>query len=414
VLLGIPLLATKSVYSGVAPECLNQDAIWGYNGQSCLGGLMPLCPAGLGGSGNVRWDAGNNRQCRFSTSSNNTGGASNNVSSQNMSSSQNIYGNPNDITDIIVTMGQSNAVGYASRNNYDGGTQDAAHPRVYVWAKDVPTSQYRWLIANVRNQDVQKWIANGSFGGINNGTQEGQSHGGYQIAKRIASDQNRVVGIIPTGANGQPISFWNSGNYYNNSVVGHINNARGALNSPPKVGLVWWMQGEADNPSDLNGANTYYNRLTSLISRLSSNSQFWDKNNTLFVANHIGTVNNNTQINLAFDRLNSDNNNNARTCSNSLRNLVRVDNAHFSAATLGRIGVDVGNKYLNPNSCESGSGTTSTGGQTLVACKWGGSTFPICPASVTNYDSQGFGWSGSSCVRNDACGPESWKTKIYQ
>lgn len=398
-----------STYAGTAPECLDQPHIWGYDGQSCIGNLMPICASNIGGSGNVRWDAGNNRQCRYTSGG---GGGGSGVANQSMSSTQNLYGDPSRITDLIVSMGQSNAVGYASKNSYDGGSQDTAHADVYVWAWDDPTSSYRWMIANVRNQDTQTWIRSSSYGGISNGTLEGQSHGGFQIAKNIVNNTNRVVGIIPTGANGQAISFWNNGDYYNNEVIGRINAARSALSNPPKVGLVWWMQGEADDPSDLNGANTYYGKLTNLISRLSQNSNFWDSNNTMFVANHIGNIRNNTQINNAFDRLNSDSSNNAKTCSNPLRNSVRVDDSHFSAATLRRIGEDVGAKYRNPNSCESGG---STGGNTLVACKWGATTFPICPSSVNNLDAQGFGWNGSAtCVGSNSCGPESWKTKIYQ
>ena len=141
--------------------------------------------------------------------------------------------NPTEITTLVLTAGQSNAVGSFSADQYNGDlpngkTQDDPDKRVWVWARvsdpddpdvaDKPyeTGSHQWVQAELlKNGSEHFWIKPGTFTRpgtsttVNTVNAKGrQSHAGFQIARHIVENSRNIVGIIPTGRSGMPIDSW--------------------------------------------------------------------------------------------------------------------------------------------------------------------------------------------------------------
>ena len=103
---------------------------------------------------------------------------------------------PDAITDIILMMGQSNALG---ENTQVDMSQDSSDSRVIVW-----TQFNDWQVGNLCTQKWQKaWFP--WRGGICS------NHPAFQIAKHIVElDGSRRVAVIPTGTAGMPIRWWDA------------------------------------------------------------------------------------------------------------------------------------------------------------------------------------------------------------
>jgi len=306
--------------------------------------------------------------------------------------------NPGDITTIVLTAGQSNAVGGFSNINYNGGNQDLPNKKVYVWAANQVTGQHDWVLANIRRQSTglntgQVWISSepgahpdGRL--IVNGTNNGQSHAGFQIARHIVENSNEVVGIVPTGHNAQPIEFWMrskaDGQSYQaqqplRDIVDTVDNALASLridynNANATVELVWWMQGESNlwvskvakdfDPID------YSIKLKAIVRYLQAQSWFSDTRPRLFIANHVFIAqtekfqyrtDNQLKFNSMldetletdeFDGPNGANRSKLQTCSHvSPEPITTVDDLHYDAQTIARIGLSVSQKFLGDSPC---------------------------------------------------------------
>jgi len=218
---------------------------------------------------------------------------------------------PSQITTIVLTAGQSNAVGNFSEPNYNGGTQDAPDSRVFVWANVSGTD--KWVEAAVlKSGSEQVWIAPKDYlrpgtttGAIPTGTVDGQSHGGFQIARHIVENSGNIVGIIPTGRSGMPIESWWNGTEQPalTDILNKVKNAIEALkvnhgNTSAKVGLIWWMQGETDAiqaaiSGTSNFPDEYIRKLNAILGILKKQTWFYPTNGLykMFVANHIYEAN---------------------------------------------------------------------------------------------------------------------------
>lgn len=322
--------------------------------------------------------------------------------------------NAGDITMVVVTAGQSNAVGGYSSNRNDDGAQDKIHDRVFVWAQRCKTCKHQWVLADVRNQSPRIWnftktqiwtkrepvFLPDGVTSIGNGTVQGQSHAGFQIARHIAENSNEVIGIIPTGYNAMPIDSWwsDAGPEYLfpltiQSVDNAIANLRNVHNVDVGVGIFWWMQGETDviNAADDNFVLGYMEKLNAIINAVSQKKWFAETHSRLFVANHIYVkkpmiIDNPTEaeeneissrndlimrqkaFNAALDTLNIDDYSgedadggvsSLHTCSNKSELMETIpkptDEIHFSAQTLASIGQAVADKYLNRNNVLCGN-----------------------------------------------------------
>ena len=232
---------------------------------------------------------------------------------------------PSDITDIILTAGQSNAVGQSTSFS---SPRDDSHPRVFVWTYD-----QGWQLADLRSQTW--WSGNHpSKGGV------GQSHPGFHIAKSLAEKTNSVIGLIATGSPGQSINFWDEGKPAFPEIISRVNNALSALSHKSSLDMIWWMQGE----SDANASNYYREKFLNLISRF--RQQRWFNSQALFVANETSIF----DVNQIFRELDFDND--SSTCSSVGEGLPTFsDRVHFTGDAFRQMGNAVSELYLS--SCDN-------------------------------------------------------------
>lgn len=226
------------------------------------------------------------------------------------------------ITDIVVMMGQSNALGHDTKVNL---SLDSPNDRVIVW-----TEFNGWQVADLC---TQKW-QNGWFpwrGGLCS------NHPAFQIAKAIVNDEpNKKVAFIPTGYSGKPISFWDPEGPAYVAAKLHVEEALAELPAGSKVNLIAWSQGEADHGSEDN----WYNKLVNLIFRLRGETWF-DAQNSVFIAQETKWASVNTRVkDLASD-------NDSLTDWIPAEDLPTKDGVHWSGDSLRELGKRYSAKYLN-------------------------------------------------------------------
>ena len=318
------LLLTLSAATGHAQQCLDTDGDgWGWDGtHSCR--VNPGTSAAITSSPTKTtaqcidsdndgwgWDGTHSCQVQPVTTSIATKSASvtNNKSA--------IDG----ITDVVVMMGQSNALGHNTLVNLD---YDHSDERIVVWTK-----YDGWQVADLCTQVWQGAWFPATGGACGN-------HPAFQIAKGIISkDPSRKVAVIPAGDAGKPITSWGAGAPSLLAVKHRIETALAQLPNVETVDLVAWSQGESDNGNEYN----WYNNLTDLIYRLRFEDWF-DSENTRFIAQETAwsTVNN------VVVWLNSDND--PLTGAVLAADQPLKDYAHFSGDALRVIGHRYAAKYL--------------------------------------------------------------------
>ncbi len=227
------------------------------------------------------------------------------------------------VTDVVLMMGQSNALGEDTAVDPDG--LDAVNPNIIAW-----TQFDGWQVADLCSQIWQKgWFP--WRGGVCS------NHPAFQIAKGIvASDPSRKVAIIPTGIAGKPISWWDNGALAYELANEQTRNALAALPSHSKVDLVAWSQGEANDGVE----DQWYSNLTDLISRLRSESWF-DVQETVFIAQETKD----SSVNDTLPWFDSDNDDLTNWIAAS--DLSTKDGVHWSAAALRTLGNRYATKYLS-------------------------------------------------------------------
>ena len=282
---------------------------------------------------------------------------------------------------VILTAGQSNAVGYDSFQN--NTSNDSPDQNVLVWAGG------SWRVADVRAQNPRWHTANGH-------SRVGQSHAGFHIAKYLSEQECKVVGIIPTGINGAFIDQWDGFNSPGFSEIREqASQAIGRATRVSDVSLIWWMQGESHHGSNLNG---YRRGRADLIEDLTNQS--WFNNNPVFIASK--TANNSTSINPVIEELNTDNDDHAITCTTSGgANLATVGsgNPHFTGRSLEQIGRQVGQLFLdNCGAGRAGDSNSPSSGSS------GGSNGTCTEDRDYQFASQNGGWGWDEDAR-ESCPP---------
>ena len=227
------------------------------------------------------------------------------------------------VTDVILMMGQSNALG--EDTNVDPQGLDATNNNIIAW-----TQFDGWQVADLCSQIWQKgWFP--WRGGVCS------NHPAYQIAKGIvAVDPTRKVAIIPTGIAGKPISWWDDGALAYELASEQATNALAALPGHNSVNLVAWSQGEANDGVE----DVWYNKLTDLISRMRSES-WMDSQETAFIAQETK----NSSVNQKLPLFDSDNDSLTNWIPAS--DLPTKDGVHWSASALRTLGNRYAAKYLS-------------------------------------------------------------------
>lgn len=227
------------------------------------------------------------------------------------------------VTDVVLMMGQSNALGENTLVDIQG--VDAPSNNIVVW-----TQSNGWQIADLCTQIWQKgWFP--WRGGVCS------NHPAFQIAKGIIkSDPTRKVAIIPTGVAGKPISWWDTNGVAYAQAKLHVETALASLPEKNEVNLVAWSQGEADNGTE----DAWFVKLNDLFSRLRSES--WvNPQQTIFIAQETKHSSINTKVPL----LATDNDNLTGWIPAS--DLTTKDGVHWSANALREIGNRYANEYLS-------------------------------------------------------------------
>jgi len=193
------------------------------------------------------------------------------------------------VTDVILTMGQSNAAARGSKFQPDlFPAKDRLDARIVVW-----TQNEGWKIANPTNQiwEYDRFPAR-FWDPVNSSNSPG-----FQIARAIVdADPSRVVAFIPTSTPGRSIRYWRFGDEPYDTIKQRVENALNQLPSKFNVDLIWWMQGESDaEPSDF-----YRRELAALID--SWRGEPWYGSDQYFIANETAYY----RVNEIFRELRSD------------------------------------------------------------------------------------------------------------
>jgi len=224
------------------------------------------------------------------------------------------------ITDVILMMGQSNALGEDTQ--VDLG-QDSPDDRVIVW-----TQFDDWQIGNLCTQKWQKaWFP--WRGGICS------NHPAFQIAKHIVElDGSRRVAVIPTGTAGKPIRWWDANGIADLSVNATVQTALNSLGRS-QVDLIAWSQGEADHGNEV----TWLLKLNDLISRLRARPWF-DASDGRFIAQETK----HSSVNLSVRELANDGD--PLTDWVQAADLPTKDGVHWSASAIRTISERFARKYV--------------------------------------------------------------------
>lgn len=177
---------------------------------------------------------------------------------------------PSGITDLILITGQSNALG--AETDFDPQL-DASVDRFYAWTDE------GWQRASLRQVWDLGWNPRTDPAG------DPHNNFGLHFGKQVvASDSDRVVGIVLATAPGEGISHWDYGTYFYNQVS---NKAIAALNDLPHKSSfdgILWHQGETDwlangsSDPDLSGVTVgseyYSDKLYRLITNFRNENWF--------------------------------------------------------------------------------------------------------------------------------------------
>ncbi len=273
--------------------------------------------------------------------------------------------NVNDVTDVVLMAGQSNAASTFATNLQNSNSVpigvDAVDSRIIVW---VPTSRNAgsWQVAN---PCTQVWSHNDYYPG--QGKSNWPKNGGncsnntlFQIAKQLRRQGgNKKVAIILTGLPGQSINLWSNYGSAGIKEIREITNAALASFSYKRIDLIAWAQGERD----VGDYRTYESKLDALIDRLKSSSQSGINyfRNGKFVAQEISQQVNRYNGSCSVDPRKTE----ARLLNNAIRTLgndgdsstdwvaaeylatLGCSNPHFNGASQRTIGQRIADKYAN-------------------------------------------------------------------
>ena len=226
-----------------------------------------------------------------------------------------------DITDLVLITGQSNALGAGTA--YDVSL-DSSDPYVFAFTDE------GWRVADLRQIWDRGW-----FPGTHPDSEPSNNfslHFGKQLA---ASTANRVVGFILVTAPGRPISHWSSSGDFYQQIRSKVLDALNQLPTKSAVDGILWHQGESDGRDDDN----YSRALYCLIDEFRSES--WFGINRPFICGETASL----PVNRQLAKLNTDTDP-WTACVAGEGLPTKGDGAHFSAAGLRTIGRRYADAYL--------------------------------------------------------------------
>jgi len=227
---------------------------------------------------------------------------------------------PQDITDIIVLTGQSNAL--ATHSRYESNNhKDMSDHRVFAYTDDKG-----WQMAMLR----QYWYRAWPIGWEDSPT---RNNALLHAAKEIVRQEpSRVVGIILVAEGNRKIELWQEQQEMDIKLDQHVTKALALLDGK-KVNVVLWMQGEANTK-----LGEYTKNLNVLIARLRTKP--WASDNMHFICSETK----NSWVNPALMALEL--NQDPLTACVKASDLKTDDNIHFTSDSIRAIGVRFGDKYL--------------------------------------------------------------------
>ena len=226
-----------------------------------------------------------------------------------------------EITDLILVTGQSNALG--ADTTFDA-TLDTPNNRVYAF------TDQGWQIADLH----QVWDLN--WHPRNHPDTDPSNNFGFHFGKKVAERRpQKVVGFILVTAPGQGISHWDYESEFYLKIRNKVTDAINQLPNKASIDGILWHQGETDWT-----ANDYYrNKLHNLINNFRSES--WFGTDKPFICGE--TVE--APVNEILMALNDDGD--RYTGCVAAQDLSTIlDDLHFSAEGLRILGTRYATKYL--------------------------------------------------------------------
>lgn len=227
-----------------------------------------------------------------------------------------------DITDLVLITGQSNALGAGTA--YDA-LVDGSDPAVFAFTDE------GWQVADLRQIWDRGWFPR--MHPDSDPSNNFSLHFGKQLT---ASAPDRVVGFVLVTAPGRPISHWvNTGDFYQ-EIRAKVLDALNQLPTKSSVDGILWHQGESDGRDD----DSYSQALYRLIDDFRSES--WFGINRPFICGETASL----PVNKQLGKLNTDTD--LWTACVAGEGLpTRGDGAHFSAEALRTIGRRYAEAYLD-------------------------------------------------------------------
>ena len=257
-----------------------------------------------------------------------------------------------DLTDLILVTGQSNAQG--AESNVSLAVLDAPNNKVFAF-----TDESGWQVADLRQHwDGPNQVRHPGNNNLIFPTNTPHNNFALHFGKSlVALDSRRVVGFVLATSPGAGIRQWRRGSSFYNSLT---NKALTALNASNKTSFdgILWHQGETDflynGTADVNATasekvapNYYPDELSRLINNLRQEPWFSTTTPVFICGETQKTSSNPAPVNRRLLALNNDNDRHTG-CVNS-DGLQTIDGTHFDAAALREIGRRYANKYIELN-----------------------------------------------------------------
>ena len=228
---------------------------------------------------------------------------------------------PDDITDLILVTGQSNALGLQTA--FDT-TLDQPHNRVFAFTDS------GWQTADLHQVWDHGWHPRGNPG------ETPSNNFAFHMAKEVVHrHDHRVVGFILATAPGESIGHWDETGDFWGQISSKVLDAINQIPHKSRLDGILWHQGESDE-----GDNQYHVKLDNLIA--SFRQQNWFASQQPFICGETAVF---QVVNSQLMALNY-NGDHWTGCVSSDNLSTRADGYHFDADGLREIGKRYATKYL--------------------------------------------------------------------
>ncbi len=226
-----------------------------------------------------------------------------------------------DITDLVLVTGQSNALGAGT--SYDQYI-DSPNRQVFAFTDN------GWQVADLNQVWDRGWFPR------NDPNTDPSNNFSLHFGKRIAERRtDRVVGFILITAPGMPISHWQQDGQFFGDIRNKVSRAINELPYKSNLDVILWHQGESDGED----RDEYSAALYDLIERF--RSEPWFGYGYPFICGETAR----SPVNQQLRKLNRDSD--PWTACIAAEGLPTIrDNAHFSAESLRTMGKRYADAYL--------------------------------------------------------------------